>query len=491
MLHDLLLSFDAWLDRYGRSSFARTVLILGFLLILLLFGVTGYLLDTSRFSPDSWSYYELAGTVFDGEFYLFNTRRSYFTETYYSASFPLGYPVAIALMQRVTGSSPMASVWLNIFLTSFVWIIGIRVSIRLGLPVFTGLVLSTALVLWPPYLSEVFAGRSMPLALLCATLALAAQQSSKPMFGGLFLGVGALTRFDYLPIALLFIFGLALLGNENLRKLSRWLLGLVIGLLPWIVYSWLNFDRLWISDNSWVALSSAPAFVTDFPAHVGATILESPKEWLVRVLGNIPRLLLALKQAVFSFSPFMVLLPIALWAICRTRWKKTFRFIVALLIVGVSTVPYVLTGYMDQRYFVTWLIACSLILALLCAESIWRLMNVVLSLALISSLVSGGVYLTQASWSSYEKVQVGTLDQDGDFLDKLYECHKEKPEYTLIFSNATLGARYGAITGMKSALTPQNFRRMSDIEKTNFFNYIGPFIIINNSSELSECLNHG
>lgn len=86
MALDVLLRLDAWLERYSGPNLLKAILISGFSLILVAYGLTGYLLDISRFSPDSWSCYELARTDFDGKFYSFNTWRSYFAETF-SASF--------------------------------------------------------------------------------------------------------------------------------------------------------------------------------------------------------------------------------------------------------------------------------------------------------------------------------------------------------------------------------------------------------------------
>ena len=490
MAHDYLLRFDARLEMYSGPSSARAILALGFLLILVFYGLTGYLLDVSRFSPDSWSYYELAGTVFEGEFYSFNTWRSYFTETH-SASFPLGYPVAVALVQQIVGSSPLAAVWLNIFLAALTWVIGILVAMRLGVPAFAALVLSTALVLWPPYLEEVFAGRSIPLAVIWTMLALAAHQGNRPWLGGVLLGMAVLTRFDYLVIALLFIAGMALLDNENRRQLGWWLFGLLLGMLPWVTYSWLHFERFWISDNSWVALSAASAYVTDFPARASVTIFDSPDIWLARVFGNVRPLYWSLKEAVLSFSPLIALLPVTVWAVLRAQRAQLIRFGLALLIIGASLTPYLLTGYFSQRYFATFLMACSLALALLCITPARPLMNGFLAFALISSLITGGLYLARASWWSYSKIQEGIFDQDAAFLRALHECHLKLPERTLIFpAPHTLAARYGATTGMKTAFLPNNWERMSAMKKKAYFAYLEPFLIIDDSFQPSECLSY-
>ena len=509
MITDALLRLDTWLERYSRPRPLNAILVLGMSLILISFGITGYLLNNTYFNPDSWSYYELARTVFSGDFYAFNTHRGYFAETH-SASFPPGYPVVLALAQLVVGVSPLVAVWLNIVVAALTWGLGIRLTMRLGVPAFAALALFTALVLWPFYLDELFAGRSMPLALLWLLLALGAYLRTRPLAGGLFLGLAALTRFDYTGGVLLFIVGIGILDRDARRQIGWWLAGLLIGMAPWIIYSWVHFGQFWASSNSAVALSALPITDLYFPARPATTLFDSPALWFGRVFGNIPELTRAVLDAAFFFPPLFALLMASVWAFRGVQRARAYRTGLVLLMIAASLAPYVLTGYFGRRYFSLCLFAWSLALALLFTPSARPLMHGFLAAALAASL---GGYVTWSwlsynhiqgrdfnslgyhlslSWLGYRITQERDLEQEVTFLNALHECHLKQPEHTLIFSRylSRFTARYGAITGMKAAYIPSNFIRMSEVEKQAYFAYIGPYRLIEDSFYPHGCPNH-
>jgi hypothetical protein len=220
------------------------------------------------------------------------------------------------------------------------------------------------------------------------------------------------------------------------------------------------------------------------------TLFDAPEIWFARVFGNFRGLFSPLSRAAISFSPLIALLLLTLWIAPRVQWAQKIRFGLALLIIGASLAPYALTGFFDQRYFAAVLMAWSLTLALLCTASARPLMHGFLAVALCSSLLTGGRYLTGSSWSSYNKIQEGTFDQHVDFLHALYECHPQQPNLTLIFANSTLRSRYGATFRMKAAGIPSNLEHMSAMEKQTYFTYMEPFLIIDDSFDPSECPNH-
>lgn len=483
---ELLQGLDAGLERFREPNILRTLTILGTLGILFAFGLTALFAGHARFTPDSWTYIELAKTVLAGDFYAFVTQRSYFSDTY-SAAFPLGYPVAVALARLVFGETPMAAVWLNVALSGAIWAVAARVALRLDVPAFASLALATALVLWSPYLGEVFAGRSMPLALLAMLLAVAAWQQGQALIGGMLLGLAAITRFDYLPVALLFLIGLALLDASSRRHLWLWGLGLLLGLIPWVVYSWTHFGRFWVSDNGWVALSATAAYVIDFPARAVLSVLDAPGQWLDRVLGNIRPLLGAVARAVLSFPVLPALFLAWLWGWRGLARERSRRVVLAMLIMAASLAPYLLTGYFDSRYFTVLLGAWSLALAVLLAPSRRLAMQVLLIPGLLLSLLSGGLSLARDAWYGYVREVEGIGDSKALVIEKLTDCHRRQPTATLIFADYTLGARYGAITGMKSAFRPTNFAGMSAAHKQAYFANMEPFLMIDDDFDPGEC----
>lgn len=485
--HKVVLRFDEWLDRCDRAISVRSIQIFGALLILIFFGLTGYLLDTAKFSPDSWSYYELAKTIFDEKFYIFNTWRSYFAE-HYSAAFPLGYPVAVALVQKVIGTTPFAAVLLNIVLAALTWVIGIRLAIRIGASPFSALVLNTALVLSTPYLDEVFSGRSIPLAIIWDLLAFTAYQKKRPFVGGALLGFAAITRFDMLVVSLLSIVGVALLDKGARRDLGWWITGLLIGISPWVGYSLIHFGRFWVADNSWVALSALPAYVLDFPARSGTTLFDSPVLWLERIVSNLPGLIRGVGGAAIRFPPLIALLVLSVWAVPGIEKVRLRRMGLALLVMATSLAPYLLTGYFDVRYFSLLMIASSLVLVLLLTPTARSLMHALLAVALGLSVALGGIYLIKGCWHGYDMIQNNGYSQMNENLNDLYKCHFTQPERTLLFHNSFISSfQYGAITGMKTATFPSNFYRMSEAEKNIYYEYMEPFLIIDESFSLKRC----
>ncbi len=488
---EYLQTFDRWLEARSTPLSVRVILASGSLSILLLFAMAAYALNISFFTPDSWAYYELAQTIFGGDFYVFNTWRSYVSDTH-SVSFPFAYPVALAFLHQVFGASPLAAIWMNVFLVAVVWLLSAQQAIRMGVPALTAIVISTGLVLWPPYMTEVFAGRSIPLALLWIVLALTCYQGSRPLLGGVCLGLAALTRFDYLVVSILFVLGMTLLDPSQRRNAARWVAGLVIGASPWIAFSLLHFGRFWASDNSWVALSASPAFVTDYPASAVATAFDAPGQWLLRVFGNVPGLLGALYSSMSSFPPILgllLLVPLAARHMILTRlaWSG-----LALVLAGASLAPYLLTGYFDQRYFSAFLLLSCYVVALSFSPDARPVMQAIMVVALLGSLLTGGADLGKAAWGNYQRIQAGEFDRNAWLLEAIQKCHILHPDSTLIFlSQPTFAARYGATTGMKAALLPENFARMSQEGKQAYLAYMQPYLVMDDSFQEKACNSNG
>lgn len=493
MLDVGLRKLDAVVTRLDHAVYLRIVLFLGGGLIALGFGVTGWLMGIGIFSPDSWAYHELARTVFSDRFFAFNTTRTYFTETY-SSSFPLGYPVLVAVANWVFGSGPMAAVWLNISIVVVTWVLIVLLAQPAGVSRFAALVLASSLVLWPPYLDEVFSGRAIPAAVLCFVLAFWAYRSQQVILSGVLLGASALVRFDFLLVALLFLLAVAALDEE--RRTRVWLIsvGLLLGLLPWVAYSYIHFGKFWVSDNSWIALSADSGFVRDYPARAASTIFDDPEAWSSRVIANMVPLGKALWDALWTFP---AVLPLAVMAIVflPSIEASERRYWVTLMVLSLgSVVPYVLTGYFDRRYFALLLLcwsafAARAILASALGKPRQALIHGVLLATLSLSLGSGGIYLAKASWYSYSEWIEGVSDPDGVRMQPLLPCHTRHPGLTYIFGGKVtyLASRYGATTGMRAAAIPSNLERMSPAQKRDYFSSMEPYRLLNDFNDFSGC----
>jgi hypothetical protein len=480
--------FDLLNAKAGLQN-SRTALVLALAAVLL---ATVWVNRFSDFNPDSWAYFELSKTIFGADFYRFNTIRSYHAETY-STSFPLGYPVAVAIGHLVFGSTPLTGVWINLLVGLSTFYLVCKISRQLGLSSLAGLTLALSTVLWTFYLDEVLSGRSIPLALGLFLLAASLCLSGRYFWAGLLFGLSALVRFDYMVYGLVFQFcGAWLLRHKSRKILAFSMPGFLLGLAPWVIYSYTHFNKFWVSDNSWIALSSLPAYVADFPAMMAVSAFDSPLLWLRRVLGNVLPLTKSVSKCVI-LNPAVILLGVLVLNLAlRRRLREGQNILVVMFCLGVSVSPYLLTGYFDARYFSL----AFLVLGFLFSRAVERSITVnerpkvyfpLLAFGLVAGVVLAGMHLSDkiiAGVSGY-----GSRDIFQERISMIELCHKKRPDLTLVFPGETLGIapRYGATTGLPTAFVPSNFERMNDKEKNVFFDHIAPFAIIDHFEDLEKC----
>lgn len=480
----------ATLKRKIQALSARPwFILLGALCLSVALGVTGILSGLSAYSADSWSYFELSKSVFSADFYRFNTYRSYFSPAY-SASFPLGYPVLLALAHLVFGQQALLALGINIVLAVATWLLVIRLARQLGLSLLLGWTLACSLVLFPFYLDEVFSGRAMPAAMLLFLAGAGCLMRQQHFGAGLLLGLSALVRFDYLVYALLFQAGVSLAYRGDWSRLWRLPAGFLAGISPWVVYSLFHFGKVWVSDNSWVALSAFPAFVLDFPAAAGATLVDQPSLWLARVTHNLLPLAGAFLSSALSFPLLVVLvgLFIVFWSGMEKRGRRLS--LAGLALVALSALPYLLTGYFDARYFSLPLFLAAVILAwgvepAISGHKAWPYCLGAICLALAAALVFGGRALIQQSAAGMG--DAGRLAATGNRMAFLRQCQASLPGATFIFVDHGLAAAYGAQTGLPAAMLPSNFPRMGDRERARYFSSLQPFVIVNGQLEFYRC----
>lgn len=462
-------------------------------LLALLLGLTGYVVGISQFSPDSWAYFELAKSVFSGDFYSFNTFRSYYSESH-STSFPLGYPVLVSVAMLPAGEHPQVAVAINVVaaIVSFNLIWGI--AKRLGLSRLGGFLAGLSLLLFPRYLEEVFSGRAVPVAILFFLAAFYVISREHYLFGGLLLGFSALVKFEYLVYAAVSLGGLVLIKGSGRKQIMASVAGFVMGISPWALYSYNYFGKFWVSDNSWVALSAVPAYNADFPAKAVITAAEAPALWVSRILGNVIPLLISIAKASIRF-PAILFFGVAFLATYeKVPHEHRMAAIKFMLLLAVSVAPYLLTGYFDQRYFSLILICGTMALIYFVEHSSLNdktkvLYGVFALVPLVLSVSIGGKYLATsilsgAAWAQNDR-KTEALVRD------LSRCHSRSPEETYIFAGEVgrLAPRYGAVTGHRTAFLPSNFDRMNGEEKAEYLAHMSPYRMIENMTGGLECKN--
>lgn len=460
-----------------------------FIFLCLTLAVTCDLNALADYSPDSWTYFELAKTVFGSDFYKFNTYRSYFSESY-SASFPPGYPFLLALSHLAFGENPLNAAVINIIVTLLIWIVVIRLTSKLGVSQLAAVMLATSLVLWPFYLDEVFSGRAIPAALLLFLLGFNAYSSGTLFRSGLWFGFSALIRFDYLVYAIFSQIAIGLLDSRHRRKLILMPVGFLTGLSPWVIYSLSHFGKVWVSDNSWIAMSAFPAFVLDFPAASTVTVLDNPKMWILRVSDNILPLAHSLRLSAIKF-PALIFLGV-FFILCLPRFIGSVRWKLMLVIalICASLLPYLLTGYFDNRYFAAVFLCTAIVLMRSIETTLgnrlqWKVYLVGLVATLMISLFAGVLYLAKKSWHGIDRLD--NPDPMAHYLEQIKVCQEKTPKTVYVFADHMLAARYGAITGYRAAMLPSNFSRMTEEEKGKYWSYMSPAVMIGSAPKLNGC----
>lgn len=451
----------------------------------------GYKINITQYSPDSWAFFELSKTIFSGDFYSFNTFRSYFS-TEQSTSFPFGWPTIIALTSIVFGVNPVNAVYVNIILTILICLIISRVGRILNLPMISSCLIFSALVFYRPYANEVFSGRSMPLAIFLFMFAVYFYQRNILFFAGLFVGLSALVRFDFLIYSIIFQFVALLISRNILKNFFLLVYGFVIGISPWMLYSYINFDKIWVSDNAWVAFSALPAFVVDYPAAPVVSALAEPITWFGRVFWNIPPLFKSLIKSTFYFPIFIGFLFFLILNFNRVSLVARYRLTLLLFSSILALTPYALTGYFDSRYFILFFLVNSVfsmhILNSIADIKYAGLSYIGLNFVLLTITVFIGLIFIGRDVFISEVKLVDSINQESQ-IKYLSRCHLRNPKSTYIFMNEVgeLAPRYGAVTGMRTALIPSNFARMTDVEKSKYFEFMQPYVLIDSLAKVEEC----
>lgn len=420
------------------------------------------------FTPDSWTYFELASSFGSDHPYEARTLRSFWSLTH-SASFPPGYPLILHLLHKAVATSPQVAVVLNAAITAATPLAAGVLSARLGCSQRPGHLAGLALVLYLPYMREVVAGRSLPLATLLTILALVAavdgKRSLNVALAGAAIGAACMVRFDHLSLVALIAI-IAWLRGADAKRMCVLFAAWVVTISPWVFLSVRLFGRIWASDNSWVALAAHPAFVTDFPAGTSHTLWSDPVGFAMKCIDNVGLALFALAQSATLFWPS---LPLLLASYARFRSARLPNTRTMLLVCGFAVIlvlPFVLTGYLDARYFALAFFLATL--ALLAAGHMHArggdnrflrnaVIGVLLHLMLMLAWTFRDAWLRPDSLALNERVLSS--------LELLDRCHAAEPEVRYVFSiegEDKAASRYGAMFGRPSALMPRNISLRGD-----------------------------
>ena len=432
---------------------------------------------TLKFSPDSWSYLELAQS-FSSETYRVWTIRSFWSQDY-SAAFPFGYPVLLHLLHTVFGVQPALAVVVNLVAAALIPALLSRLGTQLFGTWLPGLLAGFGVLLYLPFVDEIFGGRAMPVALvallagliLVGGVATGTAGRGAAVAGGFCVGIANLFRFDLALMLPLVGCLLYFRRSQRVTALAGYAAGGLVALAPWIAYSVAHFGKIWATDNSWVALAAVRTYVTSYPAHATQTLWTDPGLWAnTRMLGVAP-FARVIASSLARSAPMVAIagaacLVFVLWARGTAKaalFESPARIALAIAgIASVALVPQIATGYFDARYLTLFFGCWALFLAGFSLQVAAGRARVAGWFLFAAVAVSGGVAGAAAAKLTGAIGQARQAEaQMQSALHTLATCHAKEPEKRYLINDADAATRYGAVFHKRASLLPVNFRTLS------------------------------
>ena len=353
------------------------------------------------FNPDSIYFYLISQSI-GNDFGNMSLIRQYVLDTSYNISFPYLYPVMLYIADVLFGMGLSSGIPLNCILFVLTSLLLFHGCLR-----FSGRIWPAALVIFSlctakSYIQEILSTCSIPLCLLlsaaCIYLTIDLFLSTQKRFGvsgsdktdhnslfselntpvlkndslqlacmGALAGAAAVTRFD--AAILLAMCGCCVVFMQKGARIRSGLIyaaGAALFLIPWMIYSLVHFQTLWITDNAGTMF-----YVTPEPPHRVAldsdlTIFNAPGAWFVALLKKS----VAIVKSMCMCSVSAVIIVI-LGIVSCIRHRKDFSraelcitCAVALYLLA-KTAMYILVGYPDQRYHIETILCAMLLVTIL------------------------------------------------------------------------------------------------------------------------------
>ncbi len=434
-------------------------------LILLAAALFAQAIPNPPYSPDSWTYWDLAKSIF-GQFYEIPGLRAYQSTLPWSQAFPPLWPALNAVVAALLGTGPITLLITNAVVLVLFAATSAAASRALFSASTPGLVAAILMLGDPSWRIELLAGRPIPLQMtfLAATAAtLAAPPSPRRyLLAGFFCGLMLTTKFDAAPLVA--TLAAYLLLAPGCRYLPLFLLAAAIPPLPWAWFSLTHFGRPFASDGSLIAAIIDPlAATTDFRLDWRPTLRDDPAAWFRKLAPHLSDLYWDFRKSLSTTELATVALATlaAIPGIVR-RPRAVLAPNAALLTaiaLGLAAMfaSYVATGFIDPRYYapIRWF-AALVALGLACRALSAPFRPAIAALGLVLAVLTAtGLRLQTFGWRPAPGFEhPPAIAALAACLDRI------APTKLLVLDDDNLAARYAALTGHPAGMVPANFDRL-------------------------------
>ena len=471
-------------------------------IVLLIAGLGAGLLcvisTLGTFSPDSYSYYDIAKT-FSGKFGLVNTIRQYVVRSDYNCSFPYFYPFLIWIVNLLTGLGIYSGVLINVLLMLATAILFLKISKRITGDFLCGGLVSFFLFTEARYLDEVVAARSIPLSIFLTTIASAilckyflseknfSESFKLLMIIGLLNGLNMMTRFDQISAVAYFLL-MIFLASSGKRIISSlvYIVSVAVPVFPWCIYSIMHFEKLYFTDNNGTALmvnANVPSYVF-LPDVIYDNLLNAPEMWLQALFHKIAQTF----STAFSHMlfPFVVLLVLAVFGMFQyakrhkgelhqelnivsitnrfrslsESGKKSLFILGATVLYAIAKLlMYALVGYIVGRYYVEVMLLSFFIVLIVLYNGFHKKFGkhcpLVTGIILILSFVT---FLVESVSSVPDFRQLNMYEQKTcvQELDETLQLYADSDDAVLLLGSSMDSFSFGGLTNWKTYVSPEN-----------------------------------
>jgi len=349
---------------FAKKASSKQTKLLVFLVSAGLILCTAFIVfSVGTFTPDSYSYYDIACTTFK-DYGNTGIIRQYVVDSEYNCSFPYLFPFFIWLVDRLTGLGIYSGILVDFYLLLFSIVLINMIGKRLTSSYVSGAIASFILLTSPYMLDETCTARSIPMAFFFVLTAFflfvlyfkdGNGKARFPLLIGASLGLAMCTRFDDISAVAYCAAVFLLLPGKRIRNFLLYVLGGGLAALPWMIYSLIRFGKVWATDNGGTLFLVEPAPPTRIilEGSNAPTLYTAPSLWFASLFKKAGSILSNVSScSLASNLIFLVGVATCIWIIAKKKPSKkaVVALIAVVLFYALKTCMYILVGYPDERY---------------------------------------------------------------------------------------------------------------------------------------------